>query len=233
MENATTGKFIRVNARPKLKQNENDEGDMAPDVFRNFIDVVNTLLSTLFVFSQGILGGLSFLLFFATYVSHSTSNFLGYYSQISSSIQHIYFVFTTLALIASLDKLAKDRLQGWDMRMDGRKQKLLDATLFVCYLVAFIGSLVNAQMDDLIYYSEARIPGWYEQGWDSSFQKKLNQWHAFNILRIIGGVLGWVLISLEVRPYQFSPQLYYEDEREEILLMQNEPKSSASQQRIY
>lgn len=48
--------------------------------------------------------------------------------------------------------------------------------------------------------------GWYNtQPITSSFQRDLNLWHAFNLLRIIGSIMGWLLICFDARSYNINP----------------------------
>src|SRR4051812_34449840 len=42
----------------------------------------------------------------------------------------------------------------------------------------------------------------------SSFKTQIDIWHVFNLIRIVGAVLGWVFISFETRSYQFNPHEY-------------------------
>ncbi len=56
--------------------------------------------------------GIAIIHFVMVYTIHDATSFLNYYSHLSSAYQHIYFFFVSVALIASFDKYAKDKLRG-------------------------------------------------------------------------------------------------------------------------
>ena len=86
--------------------------------------------------------------------------------------------------------------------------------MIVVYLVVFIFSLMNAPMDDLIYYSNVRIPGWFADASSSSsssssgvppaFETKLRRWHAFNLIRVWGCIIAWIILCFDTQPYNFN-----------------------------
>lgn len=68
------------------------------------------------------------------------------------------------------------------------------------YFIAFLFSVLNAQMDEKMHYADRRVEGWYKvQKLSSTFEGELIVWHVFNIIRIISSLVGWLLIGFDLR----------------------------------
>lgn len=214
VENPRTGDFARVprselGAASKVAAGpaQLDDENVRATTFKTFMDTLAGVVATFFLLSQGALGGFSLLQLLFTVRYPPNVEFLRYYSPLAADAQRVYFVLTTLSLLAAIDKYAKDKMSGWNG--SEVRQQITDVLIIACYFVAFLFSLLNANTDDLLTYSEARVPGWYEtRGIPSSFHATLARWHAFNIIRIIGSIIGWLLVSTETRNYGINESNY-------------------------
>jgi len=99
-------------------------------------------------------------------------------------------------MLGACDKWSYDRRSSWNGH--ALSLPVLDAALCVAYALTFVLSVAIAQTDDVIYFSQSRMRYWYDDPGllDGSFGSTLRVWHAINILRLLGGIAGWALLSL-------------------------------------
>ena len=113
-------------------------------------------------------------------------------------------------------------------------------------MISFAFSLACAPIEDSIYYSERRIPGWYSTGFflnlitkkrygdsqliTSAFKHKLQLWNAFNILRDASGILGWLMLSL-IDPLIGSAS-GESSSPVQVITQESEPKSATNKEEV-
>lgn len=104
-----------------------------------FCQFASKIASNVFQLSQGLLGGISLFQILLCYWCYSSpveipvfalptpltameqtsadkdaASFLRFYGPIASPVQHVFFLFTSLALLGACDKLAKDKSNNWN-----------------------------------------------------------------------------------------------------------------------
>ena len=163
--------------------------------YSHFLEIMQNVLDSTFSLVQGVLGGFSLLLFILIYSKSGWAAFLKFYSPLASAVQHSFFVMTSVCLIGSVAKLAKDKRNQWwgkDLIFLG-----LDLFLILAYVIAFAFSIANTPVDDVLDYSDDLVPGWYNNPalLDGSYDATLRRWHALNIVRCILCLLAWLMLG--------------------------------------
>ena len=208
VENPNTGEFRKVErsqiAAERERANRVEEDVDRETVFKRMVDSIASVVALVFISAQGLLAGFALMHFFLLYVRFTPHvDFLRFYSPIASDCQRVYFVLTTLSLLGAIDKYSKDKMAKWHGTT--WRQQVVDFCLVLAYLAAFAFSLAAAQTDELIYYANERVPGWYDAApLPQSFLDIMTPWYVFNTIRIAASIFAWVLIATEIRTYDMN-----------------------------
>eukprot|EP00727_Mastigamoeba_balamuthi_P006505 m51a1_g2475 hypothetical protein (1083) ;mRNA; r:54255-59023 len=214
VEDPVTGRFRGARAQQPARASERragaelevaaDEAQLeeaaqrsGPAAFEAFADGARTGLRAAYGCCAGLLGGMSLALLVVCYASPGgNAEVLRRYSDTASAFQRAFFVLTSLTLLGSCDKLSLDRRRAWN----GHAVALpaVDVALCLVYLATLVFSVAAASTDDIIYYSQSRMRGWFDdpQLLDGSFDGAMRTWHALHILRLAGSLVGWALFAL-------------------------------------
>eukprot|EP01112_Ceratiomyxa_fruticulosa_P009049 TRINITY_DN2357_c0_g1_i2.p1 TRINITY_DN2357_c0_g1~~TRINITY_DN2357_c0_g1_i2.p1 ORF type:complete len:562 (+),score=140.27 TRINITY_DN2357_c0_g1_i2:79-1686(+) len=213
---SSDGKFKKMN---KSTANRRNVGFEVEDDITNanrwdaYIEYRESFLSSLFMLVQGFMAGFSILQLYICYIASppgkSMLSFLSYYSYVSSMIQHTYFLFSTICLLSAINKYNNDKRfntpitpfhsQTEPIQTVPYRTIVVDIFLIVCYSIVFFSCIIIAQTEDLFYYTQLSQPNWFASNPVVYYISKsqINAFHAFNILRILGSLIAWVLIVKE------------------------------------
>eukprot|EP00736_Rhodelphis_marinus_P001998 Rmarinus@m.17005 len=181
-------------------------------MLKSAVDASMSFLGMVFVMCQGFLAGSTLLLFIMCYISsRSDREFLAYYSSIATHVSSTLFFLTSLSTLGAIDMYYKDKLNKFGQNP---YTQLLDGLAVTFYFLSFATTVASSPMDDVMYYTNERVPRWYEEGdLQSNFVDELKIWHFCNIVRIFGGLLGWMVVCAKIRAYDLNPQYTPDEER--------------------
>ena len=77
-----------------------------------FLDLIASFTASAFIFCQGVLGGVSLILFYLLVRMDDTS-FMRVYSPIAADGQKAFLFLSTVSFVAALDKWTKDQMASW------------------------------------------------------------------------------------------------------------------------
>lgn len=210
VQESEKGPFRRVATGHDEKKEEPRPVEQQADTeelsrYQRIMNRVGAMLAALFVFCQGMLGGMAMLSFFLTYALFENQlDFLRWYSSVADDFSRFFYWFSIVSLIAALDQYSKDRLANFYGRP---LRQVWDVVLLVSYALVFIVNLIAGPFDELLAYSERRIPRWWEEiPLTSSFKDDIDLYHAQNALRLFAAIVGWIMISMDAgsKPYEFN-----------------------------
>eukprot|EP00899_Mesostigma_viride_P012742 jgi/Mesvir1/21469/Mv03925-RA.1 len=166
-------------------------------------DAVGNFLSGAAFFFQGLLGGTALVLLWMTYVLKVKDlpiHFLSYYAPIAVDNQRSVIFLISVSLLAATDRFVKDKMLA-GQRLLTVSQRLLNGIIILLYLAALVVSLLIAPIEDLMHYTELRIPRWYDKfGATDNFDKKVKLWHLGNVVRLAASLIAWVLVVYDLQP---------------------------------
>ncbi|GAX77592.1 hypothetical protein CEUSTIGMA_g5036.t1 [Chlamydomonas eustigma] len=226
IEDGATGYFYKLNDPGVWRKitklfkgkpgQEEDEFKLDHDKgFRAFLKVfffqVSNIYSMFGIFFQALLGGFSLLNFFATYILNSNlsqSQYLQYYSPLATYFARVYYTLTTFSVIAATAKFCHDQLNGFQPRR--LRLQYVDGFQIICYILAYIFSVLCVPLDDQLTYEYNRNPLYYQLTLSTQFKHRQALWQTFNLFRIIFSGLGLLLLCFQCSPYVFMHTVNYE-----------------------
>lgn len=144
-------------------------------------------------FAQGLLGGFALLNLYMSYLYDGGGSFVSYYSPLANSASSTYHVLGTVALLGALDRHFRARTAGFPR---GLSQANASRALVAIYLLAFVLTLVCSPFEEQLYYSQQRVPQWWELYPETdSFKSKKSAYLALNFFRVVLFGLGWLLVN--------------------------------------
>ncbi|KAG2430374.1 hypothetical protein HYH02_013736 [Chlamydomonas schloesseri] len=218
IEDEVTGRFYKLASKrrrffawfrrkePAVMDDDSDEEDARGfrGSLRSTVNWLSNFFCVIGLFMEGLLGGLALVNFFMTYMLYSRDGlrrFLAYYAPIAQDMNRIYYSLLVLSIISSTSRLARDKLRGWGPR--GLYLAAVDYSQILCYLVAYVASVLCTPLDDELTYESDRNPGFWQLTWASGFKRRFSTWNLLNVVRTIFIGIAWCLAC-----YQLSPAVY-------------------------
>ncbi|KAG2422066.1 hypothetical protein HXX76_016301 [Chlamydomonas incerta] len=222
IEDEVTGRFYKLQSKrrrlfaffrrkePALMDDDSDDEDARGfrGSMRSTVNWLSNFFCVLGLFMEGLLAGLALLNFFMTYVLYSRDGLrrsMAYYAPIAQDINRIYYSLLVLSIISSTSRLARDRLRQWGPR--GLYLAAVDYCQILCYLVAYVASVLCTPLDDELTYESDRNPRFWQLTWASGFQSRFSTWNLLNILRTIFIAIAWCLACYQLSPAVFNATL--------------------------
>ena len=141
---------------------------------------------------QGLLAGfaLSQCMFVYSLANQDDKALLKNYQDLALPYQSMYYFLLAICNVSIFDRYINIS-SGWSQLFSILIRKPSRALALICYLFALIFSVALAQLDDRIsmYKSMPNL-------WEKNSTKHLTTWKIINLLRVIGSVLGWIMVAL-------------------------------------
>ncbi|XP_065646909.1 transmembrane protein 237A isoform X3 [Hydra vulgaris] len=116
---------------------------------------------------------------------------LDYYHNLASPFQSVFYFLFAVCAVSVLDRYVNIS-NGWHQFFLGLLSKPSRAVALVVYFFSMAFSVSLAQLDDRIdLYSD--IPTLW-----SDIGNRLETWKVINLLRVIGSVLGWIVVCVNL-----------------------------------
>lgn len=161
------------------------------------------------LFCHGLLAGLALCQVIFVYSLSNNSagdkNFLENYYKLAQPLQSLYYMLFAICTVSVFDRydMANPR-SGFFHGLLTRPSRILSIS---AYLFALVFSISVANIDDRIsLYKE------HENLWDATETSSLlDTWRIINLMRVLGAVLGWVLVAVQPTK-DYTAQNLYEGE---------------------
>lgn len=132
----------------------------------------------------------------------ANGNFLENYYKLAQPLQSLYYMLFAICTVSVFDRydMANPR-SGFFQGLLTRPSRILSIS---AYLFALVFSISVANIDD-------RISLYKEHGhlWnDSETSSLLDTWRIINLMRVLGAVLGWILVALQPTKDYTAKNLY-------------------------
>lgn len=158
------------------------------------------------LFCHGLLAGLALcqVIFVYSLSNNGTANgnFLENYYKLAQPLQSLYYMLFAICTVSVFDRydMANPR-SGFFQGLLTRPSRILSIS---AYLFALVFSISVANIDD-------RISLYKEHGhlWnDTETSSLLDTWRIINLMRVLGAVLGWILVALQPTKDYTAKNLY-------------------------
>jgi len=158
---------------------------------------------------HGLLAGLAVgqCIFVYSLTARSDQVFLENYHTLALPFQSMYYLFLAISMISILDRYTNmsSGLGSFFLRLLRKPSRSL---ALVAYLLALVFSTSLAQLDDKIsLYKD--IPSL----WEST--EEISTWKIINLMRVIGAVVGWVMVAMAPDDDQTADTIKKASEKED------------------
>ncbi|CAH3195599.1 unnamed protein product, partial [Porites evermanni] len=160
------------------------------------------------LFCHGLLAGLALcqVIFVYSLSNNGTANgnFLENYYKLAQPLQSLYYMLFAICTVSVFDRFVYDMANprsGFFQGLLTRPSRILSIS---AYLFALVFSISVANIDD-------RISLYKEHGhlWnDTETSSLLDTWRIINLMRVLGAVLGWILVALQPTKDYTAKNLY-------------------------
>ena len=117
---------------------------------------VEALVSSAFVFVQGMLAGVGLVLLLIGF-GNSTTQTLAAISSVSVQLERAMFFLALTSAAGSINKLCVDNA----CRFNGSRSLVFYDVLIVCfYITCVIFTILAAPVDEIMFHSSLRVPDW-------------------------------------------------------------------------
>jgi hypothetical protein len=110
------------------------------DAGRTVLDVINYVTAVGFLMCQSLFAGVALLLLV---MSAASIDFVEYYSPLAGTTRNVVMFLSSLCILGSLEKHAREAAAGWQGRGWGRS-----VSVITLYCISFFLTLLNTPMDD-------------------------------------------------------------------------------------
>ena len=210
-QQALGGRFYRVGRERQARREAARAAKAAEDApmpkggglswLSDVVTNVSRLSATFTRFAQGLLGGFALLNLYMTYAftGGSGDRWLAFYSPLASSSSTTFHVLGTVALLGTLDRYFRERAAGWPRGLAQANSVRLMVGL---YAMAFVLTLVCSHFEEVLFYTNERVPGWWElYPQTKSFKSRKTTYLTLNFFRVLlQDALGDALVD-EPKPY--------------------------------
>ncbi|XP_031558406.1 transmembrane protein 237A-like [Actinia tenebrosa] len=188
----------RRTASPMEIEREKTTAEFAVSVHRAF--------RSFSLFCHGLLAGFALCqcIFVYSLSDHVGGDkiFLEYYCKMAQPIQSIYYMLFALCTVSVFDRydMANPR-SGFFQGLLNRPSRILSIS---AYLFALVFSISVANIDDRIslYKSPQNL-------WESEETTSLLEtWRIINLMRVLGAIMGWILVALQPTKDYTAQNLY-------------------------
>ncbi|XP_020630126.1 transmembrane protein 237A-like isoform X1 [Orbicella faveolata] len=161
------------------------------------------------LFCHGLLAGLALCqVIFVYSLSNSSEGdvvFLDNYYKLAQPLQSLYYMLFAICTVSVFDRydMANPR-SGFFHGLLTRPSRILSIS---AYLFALVFSISVANIDDRISLYKVHDNLWG----DAETSSLLETWRIINLMRVLGAVLGWVLVSVQPTK-DYTAQNLYEGE---------------------
>lgn len=158
---------------------------------------VEALVSSAFVFVQGMLAGVGLVLLLIGF-GNSTTQTLAAISSISVQLERAMFFLALTSAAGSINKLCVDNA----CRFNGSRALVFYDVLTVClYVTCVIFTILAAPVDEIMFHSSLRVPDWYIAPLPPAFLAAFDNWKRYNGVRACTAIAGWLMLSFQTRSY--------------------------------
>lgn len=142
--------------------------------------------------AQGLLAGIAIsqCIFVYSLSREKVTTLLEQYDELALPYQSLYYILLAICVVSIFDRYI-DMSPGWSQFFSILFSKPSRAIALVSYLFAFIFSISLAQIDDRISLHKL-LP----ELWKKDADKHIATWKIINLLRVIGSVLGWIMVAI-------------------------------------
>lgn len=190
--------FVREHkSRIKTSRDNTDYALQLLDVNKNyttldFVLKIHLTFRSLAMIGHGLLAGLavSQCVFVYALIGKGNNILLEYYYNLAIPYHSVYYFLLAFSTVSILDRYVNVS-SGWSQFFLSLLTKPSRALAVIAYLLALVFSVSLAQLDDRIsLYKD--LPNL----WSEKDMEKLNTWKVINLLRVIGAVLGWIMVAM-------------------------------------
>eukprot|EP00743_Colponemidia_sp_Colp-15_P007662 GILK01008292.1.p1 GENE.GILK01008292.1~~GILK01008292.1.p1 ORF type:complete len:416 (+),score=59.41 GILK01008292.1:60-1250(+) len=219
VETLLTGKFRRVlqptgYVRLAVDEEEDDydpqkEEKLQLEKLSTAVQRLTSSLQVGFWFCQGLLSGLAVLHIYLVWSPANQTAFLAFYSPIARGIGQLFYIFSTISLVGSLQRFSMERAAARKWRTQSLAAPRLPAdkaryffvvVSLLCFLVCFLCCLANWSFDQILYHKNAYLGSWWVSSPpDGTFNARQSVWTALSLLRLLSASLGWIFVVSKTR----------------------------------
>jgi len=120
-------------------------------------------VNTVFLFCQGLLGGVSLLHLYLTFQSKDNAFFLKVYSPSSGEVRRMFFILSVASFVGACEKLSQVETDHASWKLRSGKEKAEIVGCCVMYLCALILTLMATPVADEMHFTYAKEGDWGEQ----------------------------------------------------------------------
>ncbi len=129
-----------------------------PYVSESIFYEVEALVSSSFVFAQGMLAGVGLVLLLIGF-GNSTTQTLAAISSISVQLERATFFLALTSAAGSINKLCVDNAYGFH---GSRSLAYYDVLIVCLHVTCVIFTILAAPVDEIMFHSSLRVPDWCE-----------------------------------------------------------------------
>jgi hypothetical protein len=200
---AGTSKLAAEAARSSLTQSLSVAASM-----ERLMGVLSPALVTMFLTAQGILAGVSVshLVSLANFRGMPYADFLKEYATSANGQRRLFYILTTISLVAAIEKFLRERAGGdkaaWRARP--KRQRLQVLASIGLFLAAHVLTLLMAPVDAAMYYRCCGAENAPEADWHLSYfserpsnENRVKGWFLLSFLRAFCCAAAWLLACLD------------------------------------
>lgn len=194
----------------QLEEERNKEPEKVPSSMQmttvEFAVSVHRAFRSFSVFCHGLLAGLALCQVIFVYSLSNNSQgdvvFLENYYKLAQPLQSLYYMLFAICTVSVFDRydMANPR-SGFFRDLLSRPSRFLSIS---AYLFAMVFSISVANIDDRISLYKVHSHLWG----DAETSSLLDTWRIINLMRVLGAVLGWVLVSAQPSDECTAENLY-------------------------
>ncbi|RMX60153.1 hypothetical protein pdam_00010103 [Pocillopora damicornis] len=194
----------------QMEEERNKEPEKIPSSMQmttaEFAVSVHKAFRSFSVFCHGLLAGLALCQVIFVYSLSNNSEgdvvFLENYYKLAQPLQSLYYMLFAICTVSVFDRydMANPR-SGFFRDLLSRPSRILSIS---AYLFAMVFSISVANIDDRISLYKVHSDLWGH----AETSSLLDTWRIINLMRVLGAVLGWVLVSAQPSDECTAENLY-------------------------